>query len=163
MLLRRTGDLISMAENGDFDIVVHGCNCQNTMGSGIAGQLKKRHPLVYEADCEATRQWKVPVAKLGNFSTAVINNDGNPFVVVNAYTQVNYLPRGVDHFEYEAFYVILRKLEVLAKPKVRFGFPMIGCGLAGGDETVIVPLIEGFAERATKNGSTVTLVEYVEG
>lgn len=30
------GDLIQMALNGDFDIIAHGCNCFNTMRSGIA-------------------------------------------------------------------------------------------------------------------------------
>lgn len=26
------GDLIKMADTGDFDIIVQGCNCFNTMG-----------------------------------------------------------------------------------------------------------------------------------
>ena len=26
------GDLFKLAEQGEFDIIVHGCNCFNTMG-----------------------------------------------------------------------------------------------------------------------------------
>ena len=31
-----TGDLIKLAQDGVFDVIIHGCNCQNTMGAGIA-------------------------------------------------------------------------------------------------------------------------------
>lgn len=30
------GDLVEMADNGQFSLIVHGCNCQSVMGSGIA-------------------------------------------------------------------------------------------------------------------------------
>lgn len=30
------GDLLSLAIDGRFDVIVHGCNCQCTMGAGIA-------------------------------------------------------------------------------------------------------------------------------
>jgi len=158
MLKHVTGNLIDMAEQGDFDVIVHGCNCLNTMGSGIALEMRNRYPQVYEADTLATVQWKNPAAKLGNFSTYSTIGIGNPFVIVNAYTQLNFAPRGIDHFEYESFYLILRKLEALGP--VRFGFPMIGMGLAGGDETRIIKLLEDFADRVTKAVGTVTLVEF---
>jgi len=32
MLKHATGNLIDMAEQGQFDVIVHGCNCLNTMG-----------------------------------------------------------------------------------------------------------------------------------
>ena len=160
MLKHAKGNIIDMAEQGLFDVVVHGCNCQNVMGSGIAKQLRDRYPGVYKADELATKQWKNPVAKLGNFSSyaAYVKN---PFLIINAYTQVHYLPRGVDHFEYESFYLILRKLETLTLDGgVRFGLPYIGMGLAGGDKNRIIPMIENFANTVSKTGSEVTLVEF---
>ena len=30
------GDLIKSAKEGQFDVIIHGCNCFNTMGAGIA-------------------------------------------------------------------------------------------------------------------------------
>ena len=143
-----------MAEQGRFDVIIHGCNCQNTMGSGIAKELRARHPGVYSADCKATQQWKNPIAKLGNFSTYTTFN----FIVVNAYTQLDYLPRGIDHFEYESFYLILRKLEALGG--ARFGVPYIGRGLAGGDSKRIMAMLEVFASNVEKLGGSVTLVEF---
>ena len=159
MLKHAKGNLIDMAEAGLFDIIVHGCNCQNTMGSGIAKELRSRYPKVYEADCLATKQWAEPVAKLGNFSTyTTVNKAGGLMTVVNAYTQLHYLPRGVDHFEYESFYIILKKLTIF--DNIKFGFPYIGMGLAGGDSKRIIAMLENFAVEAAKNNNTVTLVEF---
>ena len=162
MLIRAKGNLIDMAEQGQFNIIVHGCNCQNTMGSGIAKELRARYPGVYEADTLAGKTWQTPVAKLGNFSTyAALGKLGNPFIVINAYTQLHYLPRGVDHFEYESFYVILRKLEHIVNENVSIGFPYIGMGLAGGNSAVILDMLETFAYNVSEKGGTATLVEFV--
>lgn len=154
MLKHAKGNLIDLAEAGEFDVIVHGCNCQNVMGSGIAKELRARYPGVYEADCLATKQWKTPVAKLGNFSSYTDKS----FVVINAYTQLHYLPRGIDHFEYESFYLILKKLEVLGE--ARFGFPRISQGLAGGNPDKILAMLNDFAYNVSKKGGSVTLVEY---
>lgn len=155
------GNLITMAENGEFDVIIHGCNCLNVMGSGIAAEIKSKYPLAFEADIKASTIWKEPVAKLGNFSTAtVVSPNNTPFIIVNAYTQVNFSPRGIDHFEYESFHVILKKLLVLAKSGVRFGFPYIGMGLAGGDSNRIIPMIQTFSTQASANGASTTLVEF---
>jgi len=35
------GNLITLAKKGEFDVIVHGCNCLNVMGAGIAKQIKK--------------------------------------------------------------------------------------------------------------------------
>ena len=158
MLNHVTGNLIDMAEQGQFDVIVHGCNCLNTMGSGIALEIRTRYPKAYDADTLATEQWKQPIAKLGNFSTYATIGKGNPFIIVNAYTQVNFAPRGVDHFEYESFYLILRKLRALGP--IKFGFPYIGMGLAGGDEIRIIKMLEDSADTVTKEGGSVTLVRF---
>ena len=158
MLQHTKGNLIDMAEAGDFDIIVHGCNCLNTMGSGIAKEMRDRYPGAYDADTLATEQWKEPVAKLGNFSTYTTVGKGQPFIIVNAYTQVNFAPRGQDHFEYESFYLILKKLEVLGAHK--FGFPYIGMGLAGRNSARIIAMLEAFAVKVSAMGGSVTLVEF---
>jgi O-acetyl-ADP-ribose deacetylase (regulator of RNase III) len=35
------GDLIKLAQQGEFDVIAHGCNCHCTMGAGIAPQMAK--------------------------------------------------------------------------------------------------------------------------
>ena len=159
MLKHSKGNLIDMAEQGLFDVIVHGCNCQNTMGSGIAKEIRARYPQAYDADSAMSYTYQKPVLKLGNFSVAADNPIDPKFEIVNAYTQLNYLPRGVDHFEYESFELILRKLEVIA-PDARYGFPYIGMGLAGGDSKRIVHMLCDFADRVEKTGGSATLVEF---
>ncbi len=40
-----TGNLITLGLAGDFEVIIHGCNCFNTMGSGVAAQNKTYHTL----------------------------------------------------------------------------------------------------------------------
>lgn len=170
MLKHAKGNLIDMAEQGLFDIIVHGCNCQNTMGSGIAKEIRARYPGAYRADYIAHRDataiesdWLIghPICLLGTYSetTDTENTRDFKFRIINAYTQVDYLPRGIDHFEYQSFLLILRKLAAVY-PNKRFGLPYIGMGLAGGDRDTILLLIEAFANEVTKTGGSVTLVEF---
>ena len=44
------GNLITLAKQGEFDIVAHGCNCFCTMGAGIAKSIKQSFPEAYAAD-----------------------------------------------------------------------------------------------------------------
>lgn len=46
------GNLLDMAESGDFDVIIHGCNCFCRMKSGIAGQIAQRYPIVVDKDNE---------------------------------------------------------------------------------------------------------------
>ena len=48
------GDLLQLALAGHFDVIVHGCNCQCTMGAGIAKAIKLRFPLAFAADQATT-------------------------------------------------------------------------------------------------------------
>ena len=41
------GDLIKLAIKGDFDVIIHGCNCFCTMGAGIAKSIKTAFPEAY--------------------------------------------------------------------------------------------------------------------
>jgi O-acetyl-ADP-ribose deacetylase (regulator of RNase III) len=145
------GNLLDLAEAGEFDIVVQGCNCFNTMGGGIAREIRDRYPMAAEVDNETL---KGDYNKLGNYTTAFTGK----FLIVNAYTQYN-MSRGTDVFEYTAFQLILEKL-TFAYPGKRIGFPYIGMGLAGGNKDHILDMIEWFAERVALEGGTVTLVEF---
>lgn len=158
MMLRTKGNIIDLAESGSFDLIIQGCNCFNTMGSGLAKEIRARYPDAYEADQQTTAGDRT---KLGNFSAAIIDKDGHIFVIVNAYTQYHYNLRGAkaDLFEYEALGRVLDKIRDCAG-HTRIGIPMIGMGLAGGDPERIMPMIEKFAQDCTDRGGSVTLVEF---
>lgn len=150
------GNLLDLAEQGEFDVIVHGCNCYNTMGSGIARQIRERFPEAWMAD-QATLEGDVN--KLGTISVAKDPTDR--FLIVNAYTQYGFNRSGEsnDVFEYTAFQLILEKM-LKRIPNNRFGFPMIGMGLAGGNKERILAMLEDFSQKVEAEGGTVTLVEF---
>ena len=161
MLKRIKGNLLDMADNGDFDIIIQGCNCFNAMGAGLAPQIAKRYPAAQDVDNATVRG---NIAKLGNWTMAwssAYDATIKPFKIINAYTQYETSKQGEDVFEYAAFELILRKL-AHEYGRHRFGLPYIGMGLAGGDKKRIMALIENFAQEISSKGGSVTLVEFVK-
>lgn len=165
------GNLLDLAESGQFDIIVHGCNCLCTMGSGIARQIRERYPKAYLID-QMTE--KGDANKLGKFTQAHIdgfkhNTDptirtigrGFSFTVVNAYTQYGFHPRDKVNVSYEAVLNVFTQIKLLydmnPQAPTRIGIPMIGAGLAGGDWSIIEDIIDdvGFSD--------LTCVKYKEG
>ena len=155
MLKHAKGNLLDLAEAGQFDIVVQGCNCFNTMGGGIAREIRERYPDVAAADAATVRG---DYTKLGNWTVGLNDLGDRKFLIINAYTQYE-MSKGEDVFEYVAFQLILQKL-VRLYGNYKIGLPYIGMGLAGGDKNIIIPMIEDFARRVTKKGGSVTLVEF---
>ena len=153
-LVHTKGNLLDLAEAGEFDIVVQGCNCFNTMGGGIAREIRERYPVVASVDMETV---KGDYNKLGTW-TACDAGEKSRFTVINAYTQYE-MSKGEDVFEYAAFELILQKL-CHAYGTKRIGLPYIGMGLAGGDKNVILEQIEHFAQKVAARGGSVTLVEF---
>lgn len=161
MLHKTTGNLLDLAEQGMFDVVVHGCNCFNTMGGGIAREIRERYPEVAEVDSKTVRG---DYQKLGTWSEGYAwynkhkGDNADNFIIINAYTQYN-MSTGEDVFEYTAFELILQKL-TFQYGKHRFGFPLIGQGLAKGDTVRIMTMLEYFAKKVSAQGGSVTLVSY---
>jgi O-acetyl-ADP-ribose deacetylase (regulator of RNase III) len=159
MLIKTEGDLLALAEAGKFNVIVHGCNCFNTMGAGIARAIRLHYPEAYAADMKTKSGDK---NKLGMYTHA---KTVYGFTVVNAYTQYNISPDGSDVFDYNAFEKVLTDLFIDIETNnvpVDIGFPYIGCGLAGGDEERIVAMIEDFAFELSRSDTpaTVTLVKF---
>lgn len=131
------GDLIQLALGGEFDVIVHGCNCFHTMGAGIAKTISQTLPEAFEADKETP--YGDP-DKLGSISTAHIQRNAINFTVVNAYTQFNWKGRG-RKADYDAITKCFKQIASQFSPH-RIGYPLIGAGLAGGDWAVIEKIIE---------------------
>jgi O-acetyl-ADP-ribose deacetylase (regulator of RNase III) len=137
------GNLVEMANDGQFDAIIHGCNCFCKMGAGIAKEIARTFP-----QAEAIDKTTVPgdKSKLGSYtSVGVRNKHGGNLIVVNLYTQYFYGRKYGVPFSYEAFRKGLRKLAPNAG-QLRIGLPKIGAGLAGGDWTRIQQILgEEFA------------------
>lgn len=144
------GDLLNLALAGKFDVIVHGCNCQCTMGAGIANSIKTLFPKAYKADCQTKKGDR---EKLGTNSQASVVRGGIMLTIVNAYTQFHWRGTGVKA-DYDA---IRSAMQVIKREHSgqRIGYPLIGAGLAGGDWSVIEEIIT--SELA---GEDHTLVEY---
>ena len=144
------GDLIEQAKNGQYDVIIHGCNCFNTMGAGIAKQIKSSFPEAYQADLKTKKGDR---NKLGTYTKATINNNDQQLTIVNAYTQY-YYGHGKDLFEYDAFSKILKQIKAEFSGQ-KIGLPLIGCGYAGGNKQEVLKIIAKELEN-----ENYTIVEY---
>ena len=77
----------------------------------------------------------------------LVKVDDNKYIA-NFFSQDHYLPRNVCHTNYDAFRICCKKLKshVDDYPNMEncvIGFPYkIGCGLAGGDWSIVSKIIE---------------------
>ena len=152
------GDLITLAVEGHFDIIGHGCNCQGMMGAGIAKQIAGKFPgasrvdRVYKKGMENLFGYNHPLHMLGNMSLYSPNSLSLPlFVIANLYTQV--LPGANFDLNY-GLVPALKKLNYIYKGK-HVGLPMIGAGIGAGNWNQIVEVITRLLDKCT-----VTIVEY---
>jgi len=131
------GDLVKLAISGEFDLIIHGCNCFCTMGAGIAKTIKQKFPEAYQADLKTRKGEK---SKLGSISWAETETGNGKLVVVNGYTQFNWRGSG-RKADYDAIREVFKKVKKQFSG-LRIGYPAIGAGLAGGDWQIISEIIE---------------------
>lgn len=133
------GDLIELAKDNHFDVIVQGCNCHCTMNSGIAKQIREQYPQAYAADLTTEKGDK---SKLGSYSQCMADRpDGTSFLIINAYTQHRYGYDGERYLNYGAIVEAFTQISINHRMD-RIGYPAIGCGLAGGDWSIVSELID---------------------
>ena len=131
------GDLIQLALEGKFDVIVHGCNCFCAMEAGIAKSIKCVFPEAYTVDCETKVGDR---EKLGSFSSVSVCRKNHTITVVNAYTQYHW-SSDVRQVDYEALRLVFYKIKSEFSGLL-IGYPKIGAGLAGGDWHIILKIID---------------------
>ena len=142
-----SGNLLDFP-NG-INTIAHSCNTRNTMGGGIALQIKNRFPQAYEADAEAYNQEYDQdgqyVHWLGKYSKAKVDKG----TIYNLYTQAG-MGTGQRQVLYEDFWQALKRMQEdllfiqheTGEQQV-LGLPHgISCGLAGGNWGIIKAMIE---------------------
>jgi O-acetyl-ADP-ribose deacetylase (regulator of RNase III) len=153
MIIEHVGNLLDV-ENG---IIVHGCNCQGMMGSGIAKAIRDKWPGVYMdylsiEDDQGYILGDIQVVAGANFeskSTSIMGYYEDIYlpaniIVVNAMTQDNYgSDKSVVYVDYDAISAAFARIKILAREtKLPVHFPLIGCGLANGEWKEVAPRIE---------------------
>lgn len=144
MITNRIGNLVKES----LDAFIHQANCHNTMGSGVAKDVRNTYPEVYEADC---RTVKGDPGKLGTFSFAK-THDGK--VGYNLYSQFNFGYDGKCYTNYDAMRSGLEKIrdhiKTTIKPDAKVGIPCrMGCARGGGNWDSVLEIIKDVFENDT--------------
>lgn len=128
------GNLVSAVLNGEVDMMMHVCNCQGVMGSGIAKEVKERIPEAYKV------YTNYPI-NLGGYSRSR--------TVINLYAQDKY-GYGKRHLNYGALSLALHDVfDDLDESGFvgTVGVPhYMGSGLAGGDWEIVLEILESLAD-----------------
>ena len=130
------GDLLET----EITNIIHGCNAQGVMGSGVAKAIRAKYPKAYQDYYDTYNSMGL---ELGD---ACISTQPDGKVIYNAITQKNY---GRDssnvYVSYWAIAEVFRKVNGSQIDEI--AMPMIGAGLANGDWNVISAIIENTLTR----------------
>lgn len=136
----------------DKGVIIHQVNCQNVMGAGVAKALYTKYPQVKEKFHQLATQpdYNTPAKRFGLVQPVRISGQ---LVVLNSFSQLHYgRKKGVVYTNHQALLENLSKLDAYAK---KHNLPAyvparIGCGLAGGDWTMV--------EKYIKENTDITIV-----
>lgn len=129
------GDLLNAIEN----IIGHQVNCQGVMGSGVAKALRDTYPNLYPSYKQFCDRYnphdllgRCHIVKTGSNSTA------------NLFGQLNFGRQNVRYTDYDALKSSLIELKSFARKQgYTIALPFnIGCGLANGDWSIVVQIID---------------------
>lgn len=132
------GDLLQASEN----ILAHQVNCMGVMGSGVARQVRGKHPNVFEAYKEKCQ--KPYHINMGRCQVVQI---GQNRYVANLFGQYKYGVVGV-HTSKESLYQSLCLLRDFAEER-NFSVALpykIGCGRGGGNWDEVYKIIQDIFE-----------------
>ncbi len=147
----RVGDIFEEVTEG---YIMHGCNAQGVMGSGVANIVRLQYHKAYEVYA-----LQYPHYILGEVIPVKVTDD---LVIVNAITQDDYGTHKVQ-VDYDAVEQACRGVKHLADSGMveskEIHFPFIGAGLAGGDEHTLLTIFDRqFANSETDLSATLWLL-----
>lgn len=134
MTTTKPGDLLTVGPG----VICHQTNCQKVAGAGLALQIRQQWPHWYQ-------HFIATEPKLGLVTFFEVEPG---LFVANLYAQDGY-GRGERHTDYNAFRQCLRRVAEFA-PDLEIYLPVgIGCGLAGGDWSIVQAIIAQELPQAT--------------
>lgn len=123
-------------------IIIHACNCFHVMGSGLAGYLRRKYPVVSLIDNSQTK--KGDRNKLGTFTKAEITPN---FHILNCYTQYFYGRSNLQYTEYDAVEACFQRITEAYPVTTQIRMGRFGCGLGRGDWKIIQQLITQYFQH----------------
>jgi O-acetyl-ADP-ribose deacetylase (regulator of RNase III) len=135
----RKGDLLSVTAGA----ILHGCNAQGVMASGVALAIKNKYPLAHEYYKRDLAFMREPLGKISRYNVT------RSLTIVNGITQDKFgREPGNRYLNYGALASVIRRTSVycvdVGQPE--FHIPKIGAGLAQGDWEIISEIIEQVSE-----------------
>lgn len=123
------------------DVICHQCNCQGVMGTGVAAEVKRRYPKVYESYHADYLEGKLVLGYV-NFSVA-----NEKQVIANLCGQEKYGYDGKEYTNYdklqECFERVVEYLKTHYGKRPTVAFPyLMSCHRGGGDWNVVYQMIE---------------------
>jgi len=138
MLKVRNEDLLAQPRG----LIVHGTNCSGGFGSGIAGQIRRQFPQVYE-------KFRLVPQTEGSLGILQIVPIADDLYIANAFTQHRAGNDGARYASPEAIYKAVEKaFKWAGMMELPLLLPKIGCGLGGlswDDE--VEPIFEELAHK----------------
>lgn len=140
-IIYKNGDMFK----GPEPWLLHGCNMQSVMGSGVAKTVKELYPSAYQAYLAMK---DIGHMRLGGLSWTF--QDHVQKVVFNGITQEFYGRDGKRYVDYDAVEEVIKAVDYCAQSAeffevggiVHVAMPRIGAGLGGGDWGIIACIIE---------------------
>lgn len=135
MIKYETGNLLDQT-----GLIIHGCNAQGVMGSGVALAVKQKYPSAfkdYYDFCNNPHSNRSTL--LGNVIFTDISND---ICVASAITQECYGRDGIRYVNYEALSRCFEQIARLKGANMKIHIPTIGAGLGGGNWKIISTIID---------------------
>lgn len=142
MIEYKKGNLLDVKRG----IIVHGCNAQGVMGSGVAKAVKEMYPGAFtQYSNDIVANW----FGLGDISVYTV--EPNELIVVSAITQEFYgREPNTRYVSYDAIDRCFARVFVLAEYSgLTVHIPYIGAGLAQGDWNIISKIIESLQGNVT--------------
>lgn len=162
MIYFKKGNLIVDAQQGIYDYIIHGCNCFNTMGAGIAVQIAKTYP---DAEIADKRGYSGDNKKLGDYTLAAVDipSAHRRMYVINAYTQFHpgadfkmfALQMFLYRFKQDQQLVDTQDLNLIRGHRIQIGMPWIGCGIGGAQRRDVKKVLTMWAAQTPQVDLTV--------
>ena len=152
-----SGDLIAMLESDDIDVLIHSCNCFQTIGkrsaSGIAAAIGQAYEEVVQADLTYTEG---DINQLGKFILIPVKTkSGKTKHIVNLYSQYLYggmygtptsylaMSKGLSNLSYV--------LPTALGKDIRIGTYQLGCNRGGADWSLVEPILQKHLTNISKS------------
>lgn len=132
-----SGDIVNLAKNGNYDVIIHCQNCFHGWKKGIVTSISKAFPSARKADLNTAYGDK---NKLGTYSYGIETlESGKILIIANLYAQFSF-GQG-NHLKEKKLEECLIALNKEFSGK-KIGYPLIGAGRAGGDWKLISKIID---------------------